>query len=273
MGGLFSLFNFLMFSGIRGNLVPGALVVLLKQMVIPLTMLISVVTLQTKFKIQHYIAVLLILSGIVISLWPSLISIKLNSSVYGIILVLAASIPLSVAIVFMEYQLKRKKLEIYWMWMWINFFEILLIIPLVFAIIPIQGVSIGDIPQNIENGYKCLLRGVNSEPGDACGYVGFWYLAFIIALVTSKVNQVLIIKFNSSSLMWLAASCAVPLAELAFSLELIISNEKNKLSYFLIIGLLISLIGILIYRSTKEIHKPRDIDLRIVNNTVLTDPN
>lgn len=54
------------------------------------------------------------------------------------------------------------------MWTWINFFEILFALPLVFAIIPIQGVSLSETPDNIKDGYKCLLMGINSLPNDEC---------------------------------------------------------------------------------------------------------
>jgi hypothetical protein len=54
------------------------------------------------------------------------------------------------------------------MWTWINLFEIFFALPLVLVIIPIQGLSIHDIPSNVGDGYQCLLEAHPSLKGDEC---------------------------------------------------------------------------------------------------------
>jgi len=215
----------------------------------------------------------MIIGGIILSFWPSFTSIHFGNAFYGILLVFFANVPQSIASVYMEYHLKRKKLEIYWMWMWINLFEIVVAIPLVFGIIPVQGISIKDIPSNIEAGYRCLFFGHDSDPLDKCHNVGFWYLAFIFVLVADRVNQALIIKYNSASMMWLATTCAVPLANIAFSSPIIMGNAASHLTPFLIGGLLVVSVGLLLYRSTREVIRARDVDLRVVSKSIIASPN
>jgi len=147
--------------------------------------------------------------------------------------------------------------------MWINAFEFLFALPLVLAVIPVQGISIDNIPSNVENGYKCLLTGNNSDTGDQCPYVGFWYLTFIIFLVADKVNQALILKYNSSNLMWLASTFGIPLSSIAFSLEFIMGKEATHISGYLIAGIAVVFIGLVVYRSTKEVTKSKELDLLI----------
>jgi hypothetical protein len=38
--------------------------------------------------------------------------------------------------------------------------------------------------------------------------VGYWFAAFIVFLVAAKANLSIIIKNDSSSLMWMASTCA-----------------------------------------------------------------
>ncbi len=80
-----------------------------------------------------------------------------------------------------------QKLGIFYMWMWVNVFEFIVAVPLVFAIVPIQGtkilfeismaqailmpylgIPISETWSNIVNGYKCLIENEPTLPEDQC---------------------------------------------------------------------------------------------------------
>lgn len=116
------------------------------------------------------------------------------------------------------------------------------------------------------------------------GIVGWLFVAYVIALIANKSNQAFLIRQNSGTLMWIAATCAVPLAELIFTSKLIFGEKaasfsgipfSNKMKNrfvltillliwlltntfftfqlgFIVGGLVTVLIGLILYRSTKE---------------------
>jgi len=253
LGILFTITNFCMFSGSRGNIVPGTLVVILKQSSIPISIIISAIFLKKRFCVQHYVGSLIILGGIILSLSPDFKNLNQSGPFWAIILILTGSFTISIAAIYMEYGLKRFRLQIYKMWAWVNFFEILFALPLVLGIVPIQGLSFSEIPNNVADGYDCLLMGHNSLKGDSCFDIGYLFIIFILVIIVNKSNQAYIIKNNSNTLMWIASTCAVPLSTIAFTLTFIMGNAATQLDWEMIVGLIIVCIGLVIYKSTKEI--------------------
>ena len=67
MGLLFTTYNFLGYSGARGHLVSGPLIILLQQTVIPLTMLFSVCFLGRRYFPAHFLSCAAIVAGILVS--------------------------------------------------------------------------------------------------------------------------------------------------------------------------------------------------------------
>ena len=67
MGLLFTTYNFLGYSGARGHLVSGPLILLLQQTVIPLTMLFSICFLGRRYFATHILSCACILAGILVS--------------------------------------------------------------------------------------------------------------------------------------------------------------------------------------------------------------
>jgi drug/metabolite transporter (DMT)-like permease len=186
LGGLIILSNFLAYCGSRGNLVPGPVVVLLQQLVVPVTLVLSIIFLKTRYKLWHYLGAAFILTGIFIVLWPKLEDADFtDNAIWAMLLLIVSSIPMSSAIVYMEHALKNTKLGIFYMWMWVNIFEFIVAVPLVFAIVPIQGtkiilnlateilildlgIPISETWTNIVNGYKCLIENEPTLPEDQC---------------------------------------------------------------------------------------------------------
>ena len=82
--------------------------------------------------------------------------------------------------------------------------------------------------------------------------VGYWYLSFILIIVCDKSNLALIVKKSSSTLMWIASTASIPLASIAFTSSLIMGKSVAKLSSYTIAGLVLVIIGLVIYRSRAE---------------------
>jgi len=256
MGFLFTLSNFMVFSGSRGEIIPGPLVVLLQQAVIPACMVLSIIVVQVRYRIVHYLGSACIIAGIIISLWPELREIRHVGAMYAVLLVLGSSIPLSLAIILMEHTLKLKQLTLHetWvMWTWVNVFEVLAAVPLIVVMLPIQGIPLSHTFTHLHDGFFCLLVG-DRAMGSFCPKVGWWYLGFILVLVATKTNMSLILQWDSATLMWIASTAAVPLSAIAFTWPFIMGRNITHLTPYLWAGLAVVVVGLILYRSTKE-HK------------------
>lgn len=216
-GCCFTLSNFLYYTGARGNYVSGDLVVLFKQFVVPVTMIFSYIFLGTRFRLTHYLGALVILAGILLALGNNFHTDSSNSKV-ALGLLFLGGVPLSLAVVYFEYALKYRDLDPFVMWTWVNVWEIVFALPLVLVILPIQGIPASMWGQNIANFFSCFFGQKVVVPTDnLCPDSAYWYIGFWLFLISVKVNQAYLIKWNSGSLMWISATCAVPIANLLFT--------------------------------------------------------
>ena len=62
-----------------------------------------------------------------------------------------------------------------------------------------------------------------------------------------KGNSAYILKHNSSTLMWIASTVAVPLSSIAFTFHRIMGKEATHLTWNLIAGLIIVFVGLILY--------------------------
>ncbi|PRP81161.1 Drug/Metabolite Transporter (DMT) Superfamily [Planoprotostelium fungivorum] len=254
LGFLFTVSNFCTFSGISGDLVPLPIIVILKQAAIPYTMLIAFLFLQKRFNLLHFLGVLLILAGIVISIEPEIVHVQ-SATWWRIGLILIGIAFLSTAAVFMEHSLKGyEQLEMFYMWFWINLFEVIFALPVVLLMILVQHIHPRDAPENVWQGFKCLLAGQPSQEGDNCGEVGYWWIGFVSCLILDKINQAYLLRHTSSTLMWISSTCAVPLAALA-ALIPFLQLKHSGFSWWEIGGLFAVVCGLILYRITPERQK------------------
>jgi len=254
--------NFLNFSGSRGTTLPGTIIILLQQAVIPVTMVLSIIFLKIRYTWLNLLGAIILICGIVVTVIPDLIHSKLDNVnrstfVEYVVLVLAATVPNAIAIVYLEYILKFEDIEIMSAWMWINVFELIFGLPLIFAIIPLQRISFSftNIGKNAEYGFACLLLGVNSQSGDACPNVGYYFISYAVVIVLTRLNLTYIVNSESASLLWLSLAVAIPLASIAFTLKEIMGDTATSFNTYIIIGLIVVVVGLAIYKSSSEIRK------------------
>jgi len=253
IGALFTLSNFTLFSGSRGNYLSGPLLTLLQQMTVPFTIALCMIFMKRRFSPLHFVGALIIIAGILFTIWPSLVSKEKesNNHWWAALLVVLSSLFQSTAIVYMERNLKYNKMPFLSSWAWINVFELILTIPLVVMIPPIQGISFQDIPANVEHGCQCFFANYNPETNGDCGRAAPWFVLFIAVLVANKLLMTYMIKKGSSALVMVSLTCALPLSNLAFaSPHLVGSCSAVSLDWHDFVGLAIVVCGLLVYRYT-----------------------
>eukprot|EP00041_Stephanoeca_diplocostata_P030076 m.900324 g.900324 ORF g.900324 m.900324 type:complete len:291 (+) comp23685_c0_seq5:152-1024(+) len=87
IGFLLTCHNFMKFAGSRGELVSGPLVVLLEQAVVPVSMVVSMVLLGSRYQLSHAAGAALVITGIAASTVPTLVHAS-GSKVWAAVLVL-----------------------------------------------------------------------------------------------------------------------------------------------------------------------------------------
>jgi len=247
MAALFAVYNFLTRFGARGNYVPGPLMVLLAQVVIPYTMVLTMIFLYVRYRPVHFLAVLMIIGGIVVAIYPSLSAISQTDSFVSVITLLVAPLPQAIVLVYLEHNFKKWDMDLYYASSWINVFEFIIGIPLIFALVPLGSLTFGELPNNIVDGYACLFIGRNARPGDNCAAAGYWYLGYWFVNVCFNVNLGYGLKTSSATFMSLALTCSLPLSAIAFSWSFLVPTPQ-PLSIWNVVALAIIFPGLILYK-------------------------
>jgi len=262
LGVLFTAANFMIFSGSRGNYIPGPLSVLIQQSVVPVGFILSWIFMKKRFSPLHYIGGVVILVGIFVSLWPKLRDMETsNDRLWAALLIFGSTIFTAGALTFIEKFLKHDNMPFLYAWTWINLFEIIVTFPLIFAVIPVQGIPFSHMFENVRHGYNCLWRGINYSHGDECSDIGFWFLAFVIVLVANKINMTYILRHGNAVLGMVSLTCAVPLANVCFTSKRIMGKGGDvHLSIYDISGIVLVCLGLTLYRIPKHSEHNTELD-------------
>lgn len=208
IGGLLSLGNFLTFAGMRGDLVSGALAVLLQQAVLPCTVGFSVLVLRRRYELHEAVGVGVVLAGIaLVSLTKVLAAHATAAATVAVLLVLAAAVPNALALVLMELLLRRMAVDVWWLWAWVNVYEVVFAVPIIFAQMAIEHVD--DYAAALHQGYVQFFAGAAVA----------WFAGFIASVVANKLITYLVIQRGGATLNWLALAAAIPLADILFSIS------------------------------------------------------
>ena len=244
----FSLYNFLFRVGGRGQLVAGGIIVLINQLSIPIVMLLSFVFLSKRYRLLQYAGAIVIIGGVVVSLIPEFGTMgSHHSELWAIVIVVASTVPVAVATVYLEFHLQHGGFNIIWGWCWINVFQFLVGLPLVFAL-PLQGTAFSDIWASVADGASCLFLAQNTYSDDQCGTVGLWYLVYFVFNIAFNISLGWVLKLSSAALYSVASTVALPLSNIAFSLRVLMGDDVTPWSYWDLAALAIVVVGLVLFR-------------------------
>eukprot|EP00040_Diaphanoeca_grandis_P028379 m.164263 g.164263 ORF g.164263 m.164263 type:complete len:424 (+) comp31331_c1_seq1:210-1481(+) len=262
IGVLLTTHNFCQFAGSRADFVAGPLLVLLEQSVVPVTMVASYFSLGSRYERTHVVGVVLVVVGIVASSGPQLHDAT-KSKTWAAVLIVFAQIPRAIALVMMERMLKHDRLELFWVWMWANVFELLSAIPLTFANMAILEIAQDEYGKHLRDGYQCLFHD--------CPDGFLWFIIFVLFVVAAKAAFAVVMISGSASLVWVAATAAVPLADFLF-MATPVTREKTNVWYFDLLGLGVVVLGLVLWNLRPESRK-NNSNNNYHNNNNNTDNN
>lgn len=243
----------------------GPLLILLSQAAIPMSMLISSYLLKARYSVMQYLGAAVVAGGIACVLAPS---ISGDGNVLWSIIMIVSTIPMALSSVYKEIALGDQELDPIYLNGWIAVFQFLfsLILCVPASLTSEPPVPVSELPDNILDGLFCygakdsVTCPDNMDDGDQCVpdncqmsplFVTL-YLAFNIGY---NILIILIIKFGSASLLFMALTVMVPLGNIAFTLDFV--PQHKPLSPYDIIGLVIICSGLGCYRFANSIIKSR----------------
>jgi drug/metabolite transporter (DMT)-like permease len=233
---------------------PGPLVILLTQAAIPINMVLCKLILKAEYNRFQYVGALIVAGGIATVLVPSITG---GGDITWAIVLILSCVPMTLSSVYKEIALGETELDPMYLNGWIAVFQcsfaFLLCVPA--SLVSEPPVAIEDLPQNMLNGAKCFV-GISSQTceagDDECTADNCFPNAPLFVTIYLVFNQLynlfilLLIKYGSSNLLWMALTLMVPLGNVAFTLPFV--PEHQALEPTDIIGLVLICLGLGCYR-------------------------
>lgn len=244
-------------------IISGSLLILLQQSAIPISMLISAICLDAKYMKLQYTGAAVVVAGLIIVLLPSMIGDDdaggSSTLLWGGVMILSC-VPMCLSSVYKEKALGEMEIDVVYLNGWIAVWQfvvtVLFVVPAAYA----SKVAIGDIPSNSWDGLKCYV-GVNSildngpscppesagdDCSDECSSSVYFVNIYFLFNLGYNILIILILKYGSANILWLAMTVMVPLGNCAFALDFVPGHKP--LTVYNFIGLALILGGLLVYR-------------------------
>jgi len=247
------------------NYIPnGALIILLTQSAIPISMFVSRWLLKAKYEKFHYVGATVVIAGLIVVLVPVFLSKDQNNgestvkiAIWCVVLILSC-VPMTLSSVYKEKALGDDEADIDVVYLngWVAVFQFLVSIPLAIPAAYASNLTIQELPTNFYNGVRCYV-GKDSilhsyyDHGqfiivDQCKEAPLFVNLYIAFNVLYNILIILILKYGGANILWLAMTIMVPLGNVAFSLKFVPGHRAMRPTD--IVGLIVIMLGLCIYR-------------------------
>eukprot|EP00163_Fabomonas_tropica_P008843 TRINITY_DN18603_c0_g1_i1.p1 TRINITY_DN18603_c0_g1~~TRINITY_DN18603_c0_g1_i1.p1 ORF type:complete len:461 (+),score=125.04 TRINITY_DN18603_c0_g1_i1:349-1731(+) len=228
----------------------GSLLILLQQAAIPMSMIISWLLVRAKYKWFHYAGATIVFGGLAISVAPRLAGGSV--SYIWVMVMLASCIPMTLSSVYKEKALGDVDLDAIYLNGWIAVWQFISTLPLAVPAAYASGLTASELFPNLAGGFRCYV-GINTVESDMCSTGPFFVNTYLVFNLGYNVLIILILKFGSANVLWLALTVMVPIGNLAFAIPGI--PFYNKLRPTDIVGLVVIMCGLLLYRFYDMVRK------------------
>jgi len=243
------------------NYIPsGSLITLLYQSAIPISMIISKFILKAKYGIHHYVGAAVVFVGVVVVLIPSFLpgAASQNANVpqwlqgvwAGVLI--ASCIPMTLSSVYKEKALGEVEIDVVYMNGWIAIYQFLVSVALAVPSAYASNLTAQQLPYNMADGAKCYV-GINSITessgsfrADDCQSAPLYVTLYLFFNVMYNILIIMILKYGSSNILWLAMTIMVPLVNFSFALPFM--PQPQPLTVYNDIGLVVIMLGLVVYR-------------------------
>lgn len=238
----------------------GSLIILLGQAAIPVSMVISRVLLNTKYSLYQYVGAVVVSVGLLIVLGPSLSGNSggggdAHAIVFWSVVMIVSCVPMCLSSVYKEKALGEAELDPVYLNGWIAVFQLLMAIPLTLpaAMVGDPAVQPDHLMQNLLDGFKCYMGQNSITEGshkDDCEKATVYVTTYLLFNVAYNLLIILILKFGSANILWLAMTIMVPLGNVAFTFPFMPQHQPLHAND--ITGLVFIMLGLFVYRFLED---------------------
>eukprot|EP01134_Creolimax_fragrantissima_P005161 CFRG5161T1 len=238
------------------NFLDGSLVIMLQQMAIPVSMVLSYFLMSARYNKFHILGAGVVVIGLMIVLLPQLFGSGAQMSIAQlgwVAVMVLACVPMTLSSVYKEEVLGDQQLDPIYLNGWVAVWQFIVGIPLAIpAAYTVPGGNIAKIPDMIYGGLKCYM-GINTVmvategvTVDDCGIAPFYVNIYLIFNLGYNVLMILILKYGNANLLWLAMALMVPMGSAAFSMPFMPGYKPLGVNGT--VGLLVIVFGLAMYR-------------------------
>lgn len=246
-----------------------SIIVLVQQSAIPISMIISKITLNSTYTKNQYLGASIVMFGIVVVLIPTFLApadaapgsgSPMMQLVWIMVMVLSC-VPMCLSSVYKEKALGEAEIDCTYLNGWVAVFQSLIAIPLCIPSAAVQQMPVSNIMPNLYGGLRCSF-GLNTitesynpfnQPLDDCTAAPFYVSTYFFFNIVYNFLIVVIIKYGSANILWLASTVIVPLSNVAFSLKFMPGSQPLKV--WDIVGLVVIMAGLVVYRFMEQIYQ------------------
>eukprot|EP00698_Gefionella_okellyi_P011877 TRINITY_DN3161_c0_g1_i1.p1 TRINITY_DN3161_c0_g1~~TRINITY_DN3161_c0_g1_i1.p1 ORF type:complete len:599 (+),score=60.86 TRINITY_DN3161_c0_g1_i1:41-1837(+) len=235
--------------------------------------------LKTYYSVAQYIGAVIILSGLLVSVWPALSGGGSGNSQAGPplwdMVFFLATVPTAISAVYKQIAFESVDLDVWYLNGWVALFQF--IIGLAYAPLAavMSGLAVTDIPINIWQGLRCFLTGMNFIfPGgavacstakdclntvccDSCNgmfpdvtsVAALWgVIMYMGANIIYNVMLIMVIKHFDAAMMYVASTVVLPLGAACFTVAAFMGSHAMPFTTYDGAGLGVVLLGLIVYR-------------------------
>lgn len=240
--------------------VPGIWVVVLSKSVVPMSMLLNMLpfTMALRYGLTHWLAVLLLFSGVVLTVKEDLFkeASKLNGRAFNIFLIVLAQLPLAAAFTFIEVSLKGAMEDFFTvaLWMWICIFQAVvswMVSPLSAALSHKSSHSV-KADSHLVSGMVCYVLGQTPEDakhGTDCATASTSWWITIIFTFAMNIAMPVSTRYGGAALMWFVRAMSIPLTGLLFTSSYLMGSYATHLTILQVCGLAVVFGGVVLFNS------------------------
>eukprot|EP01119_Soliformovum_irregulare_P002566 TRINITY_DN12810_c0_g1_i1.p1 TRINITY_DN12810_c0_g1~~TRINITY_DN12810_c0_g1_i1.p1 ORF type:complete len:393 (-),score=95.34 TRINITY_DN12810_c0_g1_i1:103-1281(-) len=238
------------------NYIPsGGLITLILQSAIPISMIITKLMLKTKYQYHNYTGAGIVLVGLVIVLLPKFIHpdappadgphVSNTAVIVWCAVLIVSCVPMTLSSVYKEKSLGEVEIDVVYMNGWVAIYQFLFSLSVAIPSAYASALRPSQLPDNMWGGLRCLV-GKDTLVSDKCHDAPLFVSLYIMFNVLYNILIIMILKYGSANLLWLAMTIMVPLAVGAFALPFL--PDPQTFDVYNGIGLVIIMSGLVIYR-------------------------
>ena len=231
----------------------------------PITMIFSYYLLDKRYHVNHYIAVFIILIGVMLTIVPYLQNNSVNNP-FALCVYIFSIIPTVLSDIYKERILKKNlEINLYWMNTYISIWQLIIGItttPIIFIYLTYAYDNPINFINYINNGIQCQMA-ISSNYN--CNKSLFWLVIYQFISTTTSTLSFIIIKYGSATILIILTNIKIPLtcfiSYILINYNFIYTTtlQRMEMSIHNYISIILLVIGAFIYNYKPEYTRKKNI--------------